>query len=93
MSHHEFTRRLGWFMTLVGSALVIVIAGWTIFAAVAFIAYIGSIVFLVTRESTPTDEYCAQVDIDLDRERDRQRKVRRLARQQRRWQDGGRLRG
>jgi hypothetical protein len=71
-------------MALIGFALVVVIAGWTIAGLVAFLAYGGALGFLATREPTEVDRYCSEVDQQLDRERDEQRMIRRLARQEQR---------
>jgi hypothetical protein len=81
MSHREFTRRLGTIMALIGLALVVVIAGWTIAGLVAFLAYVGGLYALVNREPTEVDRYCSEVDQQLDRELAEQRMIRRLARQ------------
>jgi hypothetical protein len=70
-------------MALIGLALVVVIAGWTIAGLVAFLAYVGALYALVNREPTEVDRECDRIDQQLDRERDEQRMIRRLARQQR----------
>jgi hypothetical protein len=81
VSHTIFARRLAAIMTLIGLALVVVIAGWTIAGLVAFLACVGVLYALVNREPTEVDRYCSEVDQQLDRERDEQRMIRRLARQ------------
>jgi hypothetical protein len=66
MNHQTFAHRLAAGMTVIGFALVVVIAGWSIAGLVAFLLYVGGLLALVNRKITDVDRECDRIDQELD---------------------------